>query len=64
MELLSLRINGTNINAPGGIPTGGIWETFNFIEVFIALLIIAGVILSLLYLVLGGLSYISSGGDK
>lgn len=64
MELLSLRINGTNINAPGGIPTGGIWETFNIIEVFIALLIIAGVILSLLYLVLGGLSYITSGGDK
>lgn len=64
MEFLSLKINGTNINAPGGIPTGGIWETFNYIEKFIALLIIAGVILSLFYLVLGGLSYITSEGDK
>jgi hypothetical protein len=64
MNLLSFRINGTTINNPGGIPTGGIFETFNIIEVFIALLIIAGVVLSLIYLVLGGISWITSEGDK
>lgn len=64
MNLLSFRINGTTIDNPGNIPTGGIFETANIIEVFIALLIIAALILSLFFLVLGGLSYMTSGGDK
>lgn len=64
MKLLSLSINGTTINNPGGIPTGGIFETQVILRSVVTYFVIAGIILALVYLVLGGISWITSGGDK
>jgi hypothetical protein len=64
MKLLALKINGSNVSAPGGIPDGGRADVFPILSVFVTLLIILGVVLSLIYLALGAISWITSEGDK
>lgn len=63
MKLLSLSIGGTKITN-AGIPSGGYLTLSNAISVFLSLLIIAAILLSLLFLILGGFDWITSGGDK
>lgn len=64
MKLFSLSINGTTINGAGGIPTGGIFETYNVISLITGVFVLAGIILALFFLVWGGIAWIISGGDK
>ena len=69
MKLLALSIQGPNgtpiqIQAPGGIPTGGN-ASFNVIlQSFITLFFVLGLLMSLVYLIWGGFNWIMSQGDK
>lgn len=64
MKLLALTINNNHITGAGGVPTGGIFETFNIISLFTGLLVFAGIIIALFFLIWGGFSWITSSGDK
>lgn len=69
MSFLALTIpkgpNGSvQINAPAGIPTGGINTVAKVVGNTLTLLLIVAVILTLIYLILGGIAWINSGGDK
>lgn len=52
------------INAPAGIPTGGLTTVQKVIGNTVTILLIATVILTLIYLIIGGIQWIQSGGDK
>jgi FtsH-binding integral membrane protein len=62
MEKLALSINGISFSG-GAIPNGGI-SSSNIISVIITYLYIAVVILALLFIIWGGISWITSEGDK
>ena len=70
IEKIALTLPGpggsVRISAPGGIPTAGYfsWNFPRIIETGLTLLIIASVILALFFLIWGGLSWITSEGDK
>lgn len=70
MSQLSLVIPGAGgnpitINPPAKIPSGGVGFTLdNIMGVGLSLLIISAILLSLLYLIWGGISWITSEGDK
>ena len=64
MKLLSLSINGEQIQGAGGMPTGGILTLEKIIQVGIIYFYIAAVILALFFLIWGGINYITSEGDK
>lgn len=69
-KLLTLSIPGAGnssvqIEAPSGVPTGGLsGDGGKFIGWAITLLLIAAVILALGFIVYGGISWTTSGGDK
>ena len=65
MSYLSLTLpGGQSINPPSSIPSGGI-DVANkvFSNTFVIMMIIC-VVLSLIYIVLAGIQWITSGGDK
>jgi ABC-type Fe3+ transport system permease subunit len=65
MKLLALSINGTPIPAPSGIPTEGLSGSGGKIIGFgLALFLIVCVLLSLGFIVWGGLTWVWSEGDK
>lgn len=69
MRLLSLTIGGTNgqsynVKAPGGVPTGGLDVLTVAIQNILTILLGAGVILALFFLIFGGIKWITSGGEK
>lgn len=67
MEYLALRLpGGYTINAPGNLPQGGYGSAkfATIIQTGIIILVAAAVILALLYLIWGGVNWITSGGDK
>lgn len=64
MQELALSINGTPIPAPSGIPTGGLASFETFSQGLFTILIIISVILSLFFLIFGGIKWTMSGGDK
>lgn len=65
MKYLALTLpGGQTVTAPGGIPQGGITTVSTVIGNALTIMLIVAVILSLIYLILGGLQWISSGGDK
>ena len=65
MHYLALTIpGGKSIKAPGGIPTGGINIVAKVVGNAITILLIITVILTLVFLVWGGVQWIQSGGDK
>jgi hypothetical protein len=73
MKQFALTIEGPNgpieIDPPVGVPTGGLDGDGGGLAGMIArygltLLLVAAVLLSLVYLVLGGIQWITSGGDK
>ena len=66
MDQLALTIGGKKINTPGGLPTlpsgsGGINQ---LIGVAFDILFVLAVLLTLVYLIWGGIDYITSGGSK
>lgn len=65
MKLLSLSINGTEILAPAGVPTGGLSGTgSNTINLIIQFVFIIGIVLTVAFIILSGIQWIISGGDK
>lgn len=68
-KLLSLKIPGSGgtpvvIQTPEGIPSGSAFRLSTLVRAAIELMIIVGIIAALLYLVYGGLFWITSRGDK
>lgn len=72
MKQLALTITGPkgdiDINPPGNVPSGGFSETggiANAIVIYgLDILLAAAVLIALIYLIFGGIQWISSGGDK
>jgi hypothetical protein len=65
MSLLAISLpNGQSIKAPATVPTGGIQTVAKVIGNSLTILLIVAVILTLVYLILGGIAWIQSGGDK
>ena len=64
MTELALSIGGTPIPAPSGIPTGGLFSTGqDLFKALAGLLFIIAIVLGLIFLILGGIRWIVSGGD-
>ena|ERR1035437_4698955 len=69
MKLLALQIpdaQGTpiQINAVGGMPSGGTDALANIVGTGLTLLMLTAVILCLLYFIWGGINWMMSEGDK
>lgn len=65
MSYLSLNVpGGQTINAPGSIPSGGIDKVAIIFKNSLTILLIICIALALIYMVLGGIQWITSGGDK
>lgn len=70
MQYLALTIpqgpggGSMTINAPAGIPSGGIAVVAKVVGNAVTILLIITVILTLIYLVVGGIQWSQSGGDK
>ncbi len=65
MKDLALSINGQNITAPGGVPSGGFADKgVSVIQVALTLLLIFGDVLAVVFVVIAGIQWIISGGDK
>lgn len=61
---LALSISGTPINAPGGVPTGGIDVGSKIIQIGFGLFFLGGIILTIAIFIYSGIQWILSGGDK
>lgn len=65
MKILALGVGGVNVQPPAGIPTGGLTSKgFPIIRVGISLLLLGAGILSLAFIILGGVKLVTSSGDK
>ncbi|OGH47793.1 MAG: hypothetical protein A3A51_03735 [Candidatus Levybacteria bacterium RIFCSPLOWO2_01_FULL_39_10] len=65
MEYLSLQLPGDYQIAPvAGMPSGGVGSVENIISSAVTILITIAVILTIFFLIWGGIQWITSGGDK
>lgn len=65
MDYLALTLpGGRTVNPPGDIPKGGIDTVSSALGAGIQWMILIAILLSLVFLVLGGIQWTSSGGDK
>jgi hypothetical protein len=65
MNYLALTIpGGQTINAPSSIPSGGIDRVSTIFRNTFTIMLLICISLALIYLVLGGIQWITSGGDK
>ncbi len=64
MKYLSLSINGTPIEAPREVPTGGIDTGQKIISLGFNLLFVVGVIITIALIIYSGIQWTLSGGDK
>ncbi len=64
MDRLAITIGGKTINAPGGIPQGGQDTAQRIIQIGVALLLVVAILFGLVYLIFGGIQWITSRGDK
>jgi len=65
IEYLALTLpGGQTVQAPAGIPSGGITVVGKVIANSITILLIVAVVITLFGLIWGGIQWISSGGDK
>lgn len=65
MDYLALTLpGGKTVDPPGDIPKGGVDTLSSVLSVGIQWMIIIAILLSLVFLVLGGIQWTSSGGDK
>lgn len=63
-HLLALSIGGTPILAPPEIPTGGLPKAFDIGSSLLTFVYLAIILMTLGYLIWGGVKWITSGGDK
>lgn len=64
MKYFSLSIGGSNIQAPDGVPTGGIDQGSAIISLGINLLFIVGAVLAVIFVIYSGIQWTLSSGDK
>ena len=65
MKELALTLpGGKTITAPAGVPTGGTDVLQKVMGNALSMMIILAIILCLIYLILGGIQWTQSGGDK
>ncbi len=65
MRLLSLTLPGGKIEAPSGIPTGGLsGKGGDAINLAIQLIFVVGIVLAVAFVIISGIQWIISGGDK
>lgn len=64
MHLLSLKIGNTTINPPSNLPQPGTETVEKILSNGINIFLIAGVIVSILAIIWGGIQWTTSGGDK
>jgi len=64
MKYLSLSIGGTPIEAPAGVPTGGMDTGQKIINLGFSLLFVTGVIITIALIIYSGIQWTLSGGDK
>jgi hypothetical protein len=65
MSYLALTLpGGQTVNPPAGLPAGGLPTAAKVIGNALTIMLIIAVILTLIYLILGGIAWIQSGGDK
>lgn len=68
MKLLSLTLpGGNNIQPPSGIPSGGLeagGAGQKLVQLGIDLIFTIGIILAIVFLIVAGIQWITSGGDK
>jgi len=64
MQYLTLNLPGGNLNNVTSIPQGGFTELTKILNNSITVFMIAGLIFATIYIVWGGLQWITSQGDK
>ena len=65
MEYLSLTLpGGQTVNPPAGAPSGGTDTLATIMGNAMTIMLIVAVVVCLIFLVLGGMQWMSSGGDK
>lgn len=64
LSKIAFSIGDWEITAPPEVPSGGIGTTMTVISNLIVVLVVAGAILTLIFLIWGGISWITSLGDK
>lgn len=64
IKYISLSIGGTPIQAPSELPQPSTDTAQRIIQVGITLFLIVAIILTLFYLIQGGIQWVVSGGDK
>lgn len=65
MKYLTLTLpNGQTVNPPAGVPQGGVNAVSKAIGSGITIMLIATTVLSLIFLIVGGIQWVQSGGDK
>lgn len=64
MMQLALKLEGTPIQTPNGVTTGGLTALANIIQTAIAVSFFFALILCLFILILSGFQWMTSGGDK
>lgn len=65
LKELALGVGGVNVQPPAGIPSGGLGtKGYPIIHLAINLLLLAAMLLSMGYIIFGGLKWVTSSGDK
>lgn len=64
MKYLSLSVNGVPIQAPSQLPQGGENTLQRIIQIGVTLFFIVAIIFGLFYVIMGGMQWIMSRGDK
>ena len=64
MEYLAFKVGDTTINAPAGIPRGGLEAIEVYLRNAMLVFLFFGISLSVIYMVWGALQWIQSQGDK
>lgn len=64
IRYLVLKIGGYDITAPTGVPEGGINTGSKIIQAGLSLFLIAGILITLFYIIQAGIQWTTSRGDK
>ena len=65
MNYISIRLpGGQTIDPPSNIPSGGLEKISTVFKNSYTIMLIIAIVLSLIFIVLGGIQWVTSGGDK